>query len=192
MSSSISNWWRHNGPLKKSSDPLNLFTFCNKKKGTWRCFQGIAAALTQTNSWIQNELFKGNTGFKNIKYLGYSGRKSLLECLAVRNQAQLSHLGVWGEEGTGHSVQVLWVDLEADDAEVTLICKWRDCDCFTLVAARQVVTDIPVHIILTKRRTCLQKIPTFTVITMNVLCWFKKTICQNLEESDWHFWYYQL
>ena len=72
----------------------------------------------------------------------------------------VSHLRLWGEEGAGHSVHVLWVDLDAHIVEAHLVeVEWarsraeiafagvcRDRDRVFQVASRQVVTDGTVHI----------------------------------------------
>lgn len=55
--------------------------------------------------------------------------------------------------------------------EVALTGIWRDGDCFTLVAAGQVVTDGPVYVILTGRegRVYRRNLQAFTVMTRNVV-----------------------
>ena len=79
-----------------------------------------------------------------------------------------SHLRIWGEESTGHSVQVLRVDLDADIVEahlmegecarswteVTLTGIRRHCDCISQVTARQIVTDSTIHIVLNRKGPC--------------------------------------
>lgn len=80
----------------------------------------------------------------------------------------MSHLRLWREEGAGHSVYVLWVDLDADIAEahlmkaerarsganVILAGIRRERDCVFLVTARQVVTDGAINIVLSVKGRC--------------------------------------
>lgn len=81
----------------------------------------------------------------------------------------MSHLRLWGEEGAGHSVHVLRVDLDAhiveahlveaerarSRAEITLAGVRRERDRVFQVTSRQVVTDGTVHVMLRGERRLL-------------------------------------
>ncbi len=80
----------------------------------------------------------------------------------------MSHLRLRGEEGAGHSVHVLGVDLDAhlveahlveverarSRAQITLAGVRRDRDCVFQVTSRQVVTDGTVHVMLSGKGEC--------------------------------------
>lgn len=80
----------------------------------------------------------------------------------------MSHLRLRGEEGAGHPVHVLRVDLDAhiveahlveverarSRAEITLAGICRERDGVFQVTSRQVVTDGTVHVMLSGKEGC--------------------------------------